>query len=740
MLIFDVQITLTIMKRIAIALLILICSVSGVSFAFGNNETCNLYQSEELSETALSNHDVNGGKGGVKFTITPQEATVLYGFDKDHIIEYTTVSDGIFDVILDNGTYFFKVKSAFYNDYTCVITIENNVKSLDVNLSPAFGMIACTSNPSRAAVFVDDDWIGHTPIIQSDKIVPGKHTLSFYAENYYTYTEEIMVNGNGLLDTLSKVDLKPQYVDVTIQCDDQDALLIVTDTLGNLVRGGRSGLHARLNSLLTYNIEVSKPFCRSQSHSFQGREYEGQALDIHVDSPAPLTGTLLVSSVPSRADVYIDGVLCGTTLFAEQLIVGIHTVEIKLEGYNTCLAKVSIESDQSSELNVEMEEYNEKINALEWVDLGLPSGNKWATCNLGATKPTQYGDYYAWGEMEPRYNGKSTRRISPKRWRQDAHGYSQSNYERNQKYGNNLFNKKDDILVLDLDDDAVHTKYGGLWSMPTIEDWVELENNCDFRWALRHLVRGVLVTSRINGNTIFLPAAGYRSDTNILGLGRLGNYWSSSLKYVASDQAWSLYFKSNVKHDNHLNDLYEGLPIRPVYRKQNYGLLKFSDETPIVEPVDSTSIVAEIIPTDNTIHPQDSLINNTDTLTNLVLWEYAYSPEDEEIEEEAIPFKLVETKPSFRGGGPNEFSKWVNERLVYPEIAKENGVQGKVMLQFTVGADGRVNNVKVIRGVDPSIDKEAVRVVASSPRWSPGRQRDRAVRVTYTFPVVFQLR
>ena len=114
--------------------------------------------------------------------------------------------------------------------------------------------------------------------------------------------------------------------------------------------------------------------------------------------------------------------------------------------------------------------------------------------------------------------------------------------------------------------------------------------------------------------------------------------------------------------------------------------------------------------------------------------------QEEEVEEEAIPFQLVEEKPSFNGGDANEFSKWVNSKLVYPEIAKENGVQGRVTLQFTVEADGRVTNVKVLRGVDDSLDKEAVRVVSSSPKWKPGKQRDRAVKVIYTFPVIFQLR
>lgn len=146
---------------------------------------------------------------------------------------------------------------------------------------------------------------------------------------------------------------------------------------------------------------------------------------------------------------------------------------------------------------------------------------------------------------------------------------------------------------------------------------------------------------------------------------------------------------------------------------------------------------------DDDIKLEDDLFINTEDDANLGVDIMDYKEaavEEEEVEEEAIPFQLVEKKPSFQGGDANEFSKWVNSRLVYPEIAKENGVQGRVTLQFTVEADGRVTNVKVLRGVDESLDKEAVRVVSSSPKWTPGRQRDRAVKVTYTFPVIFQLR
>ena len=106
----------------------------------------------------------------------------------------------------------------------------------------------------------------------------------------------------------------------------------------------------------------------------------------------------------------------------------------------------------------------------------------------------------------------------------------------------------------------------------------------------------------------------------------------------------------------------------------------------------------------------------------------------------AVEEEVVEEKPKFQGGDANTFSAWVNKNLQYPEIAKENGVQGRVTLQFTVNTDGSVSDVKVLRGVDSSLDKEAVRIVKMSPKWTPGKQRDRPVKVVYNFPVVFQLR
>ena len=100
----------------------------------------------------------------------------------------------------------------------------------------------------------------------------------------------------------------------------------------------------------------------------------------------------------------------------------------------------------------------------------------------------------------------------------------------------------------------------------------------------------------------------------------------------------------------------------------------------------------------------------------------------------------LDVQPLFNGGEVNVFTMWVNGQLKYPEIAKENGIQGRVTLQFTIEKDGRITNVTVVRGVDASLDNEAVRVVSKSPKWSPGYKDGKPVRVTYTFPVIFQLR
>lgn len=129
----------------------------------------------------------------------------------------------------------------------------------------------------------------------------------------------------------------------------------------------------------------------------------------------------------------------------------------------------------------------------------------------------------------------------------------------------------------------------------------------------------------------------------------------------------------------------------------------------------------------------ESVDADEDMSLELVVFE-----EEEEAAEEEV-FVIVEDMPTFRGGNLNDYRIYVQKNLKYPEIAQENGISGRVFIQFAVDAKGNVVDVVVVRGVDPSLDAEAVRVVKNSPKWAPGKQRGRPVKVQFTFPIVFVL-
>ena len=173
----------------------------------------------------------------------------------------------------------------------------------------------------------------------------------------------------------------------------------------------------------------------------------------------------------------------------------------------------------------------------EYVDLGLPSGIKWATCNLGATKPEESGNYYSWGETSPKTtydwstykycNGSST---------------SMTKYCTSSNYGT-----VDNKTTLELTDDVAYVNWGGKWRMPTKEEQDELRNssNCTWTWTTINGVNGYKVTSKKNGNSIFLPAAGYRYYDFLSNAGYYGYYWSRSLNTNGSYYAYYLNFYSS---------------------------------------------------------------------------------------------------------------------------------------------------------------------------------------------------
>ncbi|HON01529.1 MAG TPA: energy transducer TonB [Paludibacteraceae bacterium] len=162
------------------------------------------------------------------------------------------------------------------------------------------------------------------------------------------------------------------------------------------------------------------------------------------------------------------------------------------------------------------------------------------------------------------------------------------------------------------------------------------------------------------------------------------------------------------------------------------------DETPPPPPPPAPEVIEVLNVVENTVETQTINIETEDTKNKAV--DIIAAPVAAPIheEDEQVIFQVVETMPQFPGGEQALF-KFLNENIKYPVIAQENGIQGRVICQFVVNTDGSIVDIQVVRGVDPSLDKEAVRVIQSMPKWIPGKQRGKPVRVRFTLPINFKL-
>ncbi|MBQ0096528.1 MAG: Ig-like domain-containing protein, partial [Bacteroidales bacterium] len=193
----------------------------------------------------------------------------------------------------------------------------------------------------------------------------------------------------------------------------------------------------------------------------------------------------------------------------------------------------------------------------EWVDLGLSV--KWATCNVGASSPEGYGSYFAWGETSP----KSEYTWANLKYRTEGEMLNAkfSKYVASSEYG-----PVDNKTTLELSDDAARANWGGSWRMPTIAEFEELIDNCTWTWTKMNGKNGYKVVSKSNGNSIFLPAAGFRHFKVLLDAGSFGLYWSSSLDESYSFNAPNLDFDTTgSRHTNNYSRV-SGLSVRPVFR------------------------------------------------------------------------------------------------------------------------------------------------------------------------------
>ena len=228
------------------------------------------------------------------------------------------------------------------------------------------------------------------------------------------------------------------------------------------------------------------------------------------------------------------------TAWAQQMVLRLKNNEV---------VKYSVEQVES--ITFEEEELH------EYVDLGLPSGTLWATCNVGATSPEEYGDYFAWGETQPKEDYSCS-----------TYKYCEGTDNTMTKYCTSSdFGTVDNKTELEPMDDAATANWGSEWQMPSIEQCAELINSnyTTTTWTTLNGVKGTMIVSKQNGNSLFLPATGYRYDTSLNNVGWDGSYWSRSLDTDRSYNGLYLYFSPGYFSTNDYPSYrYYGQSVRPV--------------------------------------------------------------------------------------------------------------------------------------------------------------------------------
>ena len=299
--------------------------------------------------------------------------------------------------------------------------------------------------------------------------------------------------------------------------------------------------------------DVSITLNRESKKMAVGRVYTLIAIAKHLDDVLQYHTVTWSSANPSIATVNETGVVTGISA-------GSTTITASCCGKEAnCLVTVMNELD------------------VEYMDMGLSV--KWATCNVGAVNPEDYGDYYAWGEIDPYYVDGYDAQANPQtHWKSGkATGYNWSSYrwcnnsyDRLTKYntkGN--YGSVDGKTTLDPEDDVANREWGGEWRMPTFDEWEELKNNCTLTPTTINGVNGQLITSNIPGYddcAIFLPCAGDRSNSSLYQLGTSGYYWSKTLHEDSPYWAKGRTFSSS---GNYLGTIYStrmsGYSVRPVH-------------------------------------------------------------------------------------------------------------------------------------------------------------------------------
>ena len=447
----------------------------------------------------------------------PEGTRFSIGRTREYELSSEILSSGDFSMRLDFGEYYYRAENGLYETAEGTLTVDDNSEVRTIDMTPAYSYLDIRTEPAGASVFVDGELVGTSPVSIPDKLRRGTVSVTAQKEMYYPEEISYSVPGDTKRHTVT-VTLSPQFGTVVCRCDDPEAELWIDNQ-----KVGTGTWTGQLSSRSSHYLEARKKGHLSRSVNFD--VVEGGTVTQTIGSPEPLYGSIEVLSEPSGAVVKVDGKQVGTTPFIlNEVLIEDHRIEVSKDGYEPYTATFTLSHNQHLPLNYTLQKEQPKpnvvinkdrgrLNGHEWVDLGLSV--LWATSNVGASSPSDYGDYYAWGETKTKSS------------------YTDGN------------SKTYNVVMPDISGepkyDAATANWGEGWRMPTDEELEELVDKCYWQWTAQGGHTGYKVTGP-NGNSIFLPAAGWRYGTSLDGAGGNGICWSSTPNGSNTLNACYLYF------------------------------------------------------------------------------------------------------------------------------------------------------------------------------------------------------
>ena len=471
----------------------------------------------------------------------PEGTRFSIGRTREYELSSEILSSGDFSMRLDFGEYYYRAENGLYETAEGTLTVDDNSEVRTIDMTPAYSYLDIRTEPAGASVFVDGELVGTSPVSIPDKLRRGTVSVTAQKEMYYPEEISYSVPGDTKRHTVT-VTLSPQFGTVVCRCDDPEAELWIDNQ-----KVGTGTWTGQLSSRSSHYLEARKKGHLSRSVNFD--VVEGGTVTQTIGSPEPLYGSIEVLSEPSGAVVKVDGKQVGTTPFIlNEVLIEDHRIEVSKDGYEPYTATFTLSHNQHLPLNYTLQKEQPKpnvvinkdrgrLNGHEWVDLGLSV--LWATSNVGASSPSDYGDYYAWGETKTKSS------------------YTEGN------------SKTYNVVMPDISGepkyDAATANWGEGWRMPTDEELEELIDKCDWQWTTQGGHNGYKVTGP-NGNSIFLPAAGWRYVSSLNNAGDSGLYWSSTPGGSGTLDSYGLLFFSGGRNvDWSLR--YGGQSVRPVSDK-----------------------------------------------------------------------------------------------------------------------------------------------------------------------------